>query len=86
MESREGGQSPKVSFCDDDRAKIEAYVHISKFTPGDKVYFRVPGTGTLEGPYLIASVPSAGRYTLSFEDGRQAKDGAEVEEKDLEEA
>jgi hypothetical protein len=50
------------------------------------VYFRVPGTGTLEGPYLIASVPSAGRYTLSFEDGRQAKDGAEVEEKDLEEA
>lgn len=33
-----------------------------------------------EGPYVIATVPSPGRYTLCLENGQPANNGAEVEE------
>lgn len=42
--------------------------------------------GTREGPYLVASIPSPGVYTLSFADGQVAQDGEEIEENDLEAA
>lgn len=34
--------------------------------------------GTREGPFIIASVPSAGRYTVSLENGEAVKNGEEV--------
>ncbi len=34
--------------------------------------------GTREGPYLIASVVSPGKYTLSEEDGTYVKDREEI--------
>lgn len=42
--------------------------------------------GTREGPYLVASIPSTGVYTLSFADGREAQEGESIEENDLEAA
>ena len=38
------------------------------------------------GPFVIASVPSAGLYTLSLENGQAVKNGEEVEEEKLEAA
>jgi len=39
-----------------------------------------------EGPYLVASTPSAGIFMLSFLNGQSAQDGEEIEENDLEAA
>jgi hypothetical protein len=44
------------------------------------VYLSTEGSRGLEGPYLIASVPTPGKYILSLENGDPAKDGVEVEE------
>ena len=38
------------------------------------------------GPYVIASVPSAGMYTLSLENGQAVKNGEEIAERRLEAA
>ena len=35
--------------------------------------------GSREGPYVIASVPSARRYTLSLGNGEAVKNGEEIE-------
>ena len=50
------------------------------------VYLDQPGTRSLQGPYLIASVPKQGRYTLSFEDGDRVENGKEFDENMLVEA
>jgi hypothetical protein len=42
--------------------------------------------GSLEGPYLIASVPSSGVYTLSHKTGQTANDGNQVHEGNLRKA
>jgi len=42
--------------------------------------------GSREGPYVIASVPSAGRYTLSVENGEAVKNGEEIKTDCLEAA
>lgn len=42
--------------------------------------------GSREGPYLIASVPSAGLYVLCFANYQEAQNGDEIEENDLEAA
>ncbi|KAI0544754.1 hypothetical protein F4679DRAFT_512416 [Xylaria curta] len=74
--------SPDFDFCNDrGRPKVVAYVTTSKYTTGDKVYVMV-GTAR-EGPYQIATVPSAGKYTLCFENGQSAKNGAEITEESL---
>lgn len=60
-------------------------MQISKFWVGDKVNLIKPD-GSREGPFTIASVPSAGIYTLSFQNGQTAEGGDEIEENDLEAA
>ncbi|KAI3325615.1 hypothetical protein HD806DRAFT_521143 [Xylariaceae sp. AK1471] len=66
--------SPNFDFADDGgRPKVVTYITTSKYRTGDKVYLLV-GT-TFEGPYLIATVPSAGKYTLCLENGQSAKNG-----------
>jgi hypothetical protein len=50
------------------------------------VYFTKPGSLEREGPYLIASVPSAQKYTLCLENGQAVNNGEEVEEADITEA
>lgn len=57
----------------------------SKFRVGDSVNV-IHLDGTREGPYLVASIPSTGVYTLSFADGREAQEGESIEENDLEAA
>ncbi|KAI1740157.1 hypothetical protein F4680DRAFT_458826 [Xylaria scruposa] len=61
--------SPEFDFCDDGgRPKVITYITSSKFRTGDKVYLQVGAAR--EGPYIIATVPSAGRYTLCLENGQ----------------
>lgn len=52
----------------------------SKFKTGDEVYLDKVGSRGLEGPYLISSVPSTGRYVLCIEDGTKVENGKEFEE------
>ena len=47
------------------------------------MYLSTTTSSALEGPYLIASVEGAGKYTLCTENGDKVKDGAQVGEKDL---
>jgi hypothetical protein len=47
------------------------------FHVGDKVYM-VNSRGFREGPYLIASLPSTGKCTLSHEDGSVVRNGDEI--------
>jgi hypothetical protein len=49
------------------------------------VYLLSPG-GSREGPYVIASVPSAGKCTLSLESGNTVKNGEEIDMKHVEAA
>ena len=58
---------------------------ISKYSVGDSVKV-IQEDGSRDGPYLVASVPSPGVYTLSWADGQEAYDGEEIEENDLEAA
>ncbi|KAJ3577597.1 hypothetical protein NPX13_g2970 [Xylaria arbuscula] len=74
--------SPDFEFCDDGgRPKVVTYIAESKYRTGDAVYLLV-GT-TQEGPYMIATVPSVGRYTLCFANGHPARNGAEIPEDSL---
>ncbi|KAI1744624.1 hypothetical protein F4680DRAFT_405595 [Xylaria scruposa] len=84
-EEEEGG-SPVYSYSDDHGRPWVGESAQSKFTVGDKVYVKASGGISREGPYLIASVTSARRYTLSSEDGKSARDGNELDEGDLESA
>jgi hypothetical protein len=43
----------------------------------------MPGERGMRGPYLVASIPQSGRYTLSLEDGEPVESGAEVDEQNL---
>lgn len=57
-----------------------------RYKPGDQIYLKGSGTRSLDGPYLVSSVTSGGKYILCFENGDKAKDGKEFEEKDMEKA
>lgn len=48
-----------------------------KFHVGDKVYLMA--SGSREGPYIVGSIPSAGKCTLCLEDGRAVKDNNEID-------
>ncbi|KAI0100315.1 hypothetical protein GGR51DRAFT_564127 [Nemania sp. FL0031] len=68
--------SPVFKFSDDGgRPKVNGYVTTSKYRVDDRVYI-VEGT-TREGPYKIETVPYAGKYTLCYDNGHTAKNGAE---------
>lgn len=47
-----------------------------KFNVNDKVYL-LRRDAPREGPYRISSVPSAGKYTLSLENGKDVEGGKE---------
>lgn len=68
-------KSPRISFDEDDkRPYVVAYVQKPDFHVGDKVFLVKPDRSH-EGPYLISSVPSAGKCTLCLEDGGAVKNG-----------
>ncbi|ORX92515.1 hypothetical protein BCR34DRAFT_670014 [Clohesyomyces aquaticus] len=79
--------SPEFTLEEDDgRAFIQAYEKKSLFCPGDRVRYREPDGHTIEGPYLVASVPSPGKYILCLADDKSvlAKEGEEIPEERLE--
>jgi len=69
---------------DEHRANIKS-TGTSTYRVGDDVYFDPGGNLPLEGPYLIASVPSAGKYTLCYDDDESTavQDGDEIDESQL---
>lgn len=40
-----------------------------QYRPGDSVYYINEGTGAQEGPYVVASLPEAGKCKLIHPDG-----------------
>lgn len=44
------------------------------------MYLRDYSGGSREGPFVIATVPSAGVYTLSLENGQAVRNGDEIDE------
>jgi hypothetical protein len=48
--------------------------------------FLLDTNGVRKGPYVIASLPSAGKCTLSLESDESVKDGAEIDTEDVEAA
>ncbi|ERF69730.1 hypothetical protein EPUS_09308 [Endocarpon pusillum Z07020] len=66
------------------RPVIKTYASGSKFCVGDKIY--ISEGRTLRGPFLVASVPNVGRYTISKEDGTKLDEGKVYEEDKLESA
>ncbi|KAI0193865.1 hypothetical protein F4808DRAFT_441693 [Astrocystis sublimbata] len=66
--------SPDFEFRDDGgRPKVVTYITTSRYRTGDRVYLLVGAAR--EGPYMIATVPSAGNYTLCFDNGQAARNG-----------
>jgi len=57
-----------------------------KYRPGQHIYLRIPGAAQPDGPYKIETIAGNARYTLCYPDGRTARDGAAIEEKDLTES
>ena len=62
---------------------IDAIIQGSKYKPGAEVYLSSSGSRTLTGPFIVASVASQGKYTLSDKDGNEANGGKVVGDKDL---
>lgn len=83
MPQEERDQSPGYDFGDDDgRAGVRKSQKNPEYIVGDKVFLTV--SGVKEGPYTVATVkPDTLKYTLSLDDGQSAKNGQEVDEKDL---
>jgi hypothetical protein len=48
--------------------------------------FLLDTDGVRKGPYVIASLPSAGECSLSLESGEPVKDGVEIDTEDVEPA
>ncbi|KAI9764952.1 MAG: hypothetical protein M1840_007977 [Geoglossum simile] len=70
-------QSPKISFDENDkRPYVATFAQKLKFHVGDKVYLL--NGGSREGPYVIASFSSDGKYTLSLENGKAIGNGQEI--------
>ncbi|KAH8589140.1 hypothetical protein B0O99DRAFT_692714 [Bisporella sp. PMI_857] len=94
MPNQEGDLSDEdytqAPYVDDDiyRAIIKKG-STSKYHVGDRVWFDPGGSKPWEGPYLIASVPSNGRYTLCHDDdgnNEAVNGGEEVDESQLKRA
>ncbi|KAI0419439.1 hypothetical protein F5X98DRAFT_77799 [Xylaria grammica] len=84
--SRDRSESPTIIIHDDDgRGWVDQPILEPKFRVGDRVRFVDSQRGT--GVFVIATVPSPGRYTLCLPGGTtQVHNGEEVDEKDLEAA
>lgn len=62
------------------RPEADCLKQRSKYKVGQNIHLDEPGSRSLSGPYLIASVPSQGKYTLSLEDGEKVQGGREFDE------
>ncbi|KAK1992550.1 hypothetical protein LX36DRAFT_644606 [Colletotrichum falcatum] len=70
--------SPRISIDEDDRRPyVTSYAAKPKFHVGDKVYLVV--NGSREGLYLVASIGSIGKCTLSRENGEAVRSGDEID-------
>ncbi|KAK2009604.1 hypothetical protein LZ32DRAFT_639915 [Colletotrichum eremochloae] len=70
--------SPRISIDEDDRRPyVTSYAQKPKFHVGDKVYLVL--NGSREGPYLVASIGSVGKCTLSRENGEAVRNGEEID-------
>ncbi|KAI1104101.1 hypothetical protein F4804DRAFT_206554 [Jackrogersella minutella] len=67
------------------RPYVVSYVKKPDLNVGDKVYL-LDTDGSRKGPYLIASLPSTGKCTLSLENGDAVKNGEEIDANDVEAA
>lgn len=87
MGSSNRSESPDFTFCDDaGRPLVTPYNISCKYRPGQQIYLRIPGAAQPDGPYKIETIAGDARYTLCYPDGRTARDGATIEEKDLTES
>ncbi|KAJ4213741.1 hypothetical protein NW759_010738 [Fusarium solani] len=79
--------SPEFTIdYDESRPYIQEYQKPPKFGTGDKVWYRQGGNSPLEGPFIVASVSSGGKYLLAWDDPdepKTAKDGMEIDEEHL---
>lgn len=74
---------------DESRPYIQEYQKPPKFSTGDKVWYRQADNSPSEGPFIVASVSSEGKYLLAWDDPKEpktAKDGMEIDEKHLQSA
>ncbi|KAJ5025053.1 hypothetical protein J3E72DRAFT_11754 [Bipolaris maydis] len=55
----------------------------TRYTVGEKVFYTAPGQNAMKGPYLIASRPGSGQYTLCDENGNPVEGGVAVAESTL---
>ncbi|UPL03858.1 hypothetical protein LCI18_014792 [Fusarium solani-melongenae] len=80
-------ESPEFTIdYDESRPYIQEYQNPPKFSAGDKVWYRQAGDSSLEGPFVVASVSSEGKYLLAYNDPDKpetAKDGMEIDEEHL---
>ncbi|PQE19649.1 hypothetical protein CJF31_00010053 [Rutstroemia sp. NJR-2017a BVV2] len=74
----------KFVFCDEEDRPCIEYSGKTQFFVGDKVYLLGSDGSRDGGPYIIASIPSMQKCTLSFENGQTAKNGEEIEMAKLE--
>ncbi|PMD61251.1 uncharacterized protein K444DRAFT_611505 [Hyaloscypha bicolor E] len=78
MSASANTQSNTVVFSKEgDRPYVTPYVHKPTFRVGDPVYL-LNSDGSREGPYEIASLPSAGKCTLSSGSGQPIRNGDEI--------
>ncbi|KAI8666356.1 hypothetical protein NCS57_00860100 [Fusarium keratoplasticum] len=79
--------SPEFTIdYDESRPYIQEYQKPPKFSTGEKVWYRQTRDSSLEGPFVVASVSSEGKYLLACDDPDKpetAKDGMEIDEEHL---
>ncbi|KAI0468194.1 hypothetical protein F4859DRAFT_506315 [Xylaria cf. heliscus] len=73
--------SPDFQFCDDGgRPKVVTYIAVSVYSAGYNIFQSLTTAGDDNTPYLIATVPSVGTYTLCLTNGQPAMNGGEFAE------
>ncbi|KAF5000099.1 hypothetical protein FDECE_11285 [Fusarium decemcellulare] len=85
MSSDEIRKEDFVFSDEDDRPHVARFDTNPAFFVGDKVYL-LGSDGSREGPYIVASVISAEKCTLSLENYQPAKNGMQVDMAKLEAA
>jgi hypothetical protein len=63
-------------------------MQVSKFLPGDRVWYRASSNSPAQGPYIVVKGPSVGTYYLADSNDHKvlALNGIVVNESGLEEA
>ncbi|RSM17488.1 hypothetical protein CDV31_003738 [Fusarium ambrosium] len=90
VRSREVSPEFTIDY-DESRPYVQEYPKAPKFNTGDKVLYQQDKSIRAEGPFMVASVSSEGKYLLCLvEDGsdelKPAKGGMEIDEEHLKSA